>query len=101
MATAKDFLQNDDGDIAYLLGDLVIGESDDDHVVDLIASAPPAWKEYPLCGVGVDNYLNSSGMQQFLRRAIIQQLTTDGFGDISVNFNSINTTDFTVYAVRD
>ena len=96
MAASQDFLQTTDGDIAYKLGDLSIGLSDDDHVTDIIASAQGAWKEYPLCGVGIDNYLNSSGMQQILRRSIIGQLTTDGYGDISVSFNAVNTTDFTV-----
>jgi hypothetical protein len=55
MATAKDFLQNDDNDLLIENNDFVIGNSDEDHIVDIINSAQGDWKEYVLCGVNIDN----------------------------------------------
>ncbi len=54
MATAKDFLQDSDGDALIENNDFVIGASDEDHIVDIINSTQGDWKEYILCGVGID-----------------------------------------------
>lgn len=100
MATAKDFLQDTDNDILIENNDFVIGNSDDDHIVDIINSNQGDWKEYVLCGVGIDNYLNSSGLQLKLKQVILQQLAADGYSSISVVFNDGNTTNFEVDAIR-
>lgn len=64
-----DFI-NANNDIEYY-------ESDADHIQDTIESNQGAYKENPLDGVGVDNYLNSSGQEQILSREIIVQLKSD------------------------
>ena len=68
MATAKDFKTDTDGDLFISGGDLAIFESDSQHIVDLITSNNGDWKEYPLCGVGIDNYINSNTSQLFLNK---------------------------------
>jgi hypothetical protein len=100
MATAKDFLQDDSGDALITSGDFVIGFSDEDHIVDIINSNPGDWKEYILCGVGIDSYLNSAGLQLQLKKQILLQLAQDGYSSITVNFNDNNSTNFEVDAIR-
>jgi|688.fasta_scaffold1805114_2 hypothetical protein len=100
MATAKDFLQNNDNDLLIENNDFVIGNSDEDHIVDIINSAQGDWKEYVLCGVNVDNYLNSSGAQLQLKKQILSQLAQDGYSSITVNFSDNNSTNFEVDAIR-
>ena len=96
----KDFLQDSDGDILITDGDFVIGDSDNDHIVDIINSNQGDWKEFILCGVGIDNYLNSSGMQLQLKKNIITQLGIDGYGSITVVFTGNDTSQFQVAAIR-
>ena len=79
MAIYKDFLLDDDGDLAIANGDFKVGKSDQQHVEDIIESYSGWWKEFPLLGVGVQNYLNSTGNNQQLARNIIVQLVSDGF----------------------
>lgn len=100
MATAKDFLQDSDGDALITNNDFVIGASDEDHIVDIINSNPGDWKEYIFCGVGIDNYLNSSGAQLQLKKQILLQLAQDGFSSITVNFADNNSSNFDVDAIR-
>lgn len=59
-------------------GDFKIGESDQQSIELIIDSYLGHWKESPLCGVGVDLFLNSSGQQLALKRAISIQLEADG-----------------------
>ena len=100
MATAKDFLQDSDGDALIMNNDFIIGSSDEDHIVDIINSTQGDWKEYIFCGVGIDNYLNSSGAQLQLKKQILLQLAQDGFSSITVNFSDTNSSNFDVDAIR-
>lgn len=96
----KDFLQDNDGDILISDGDFVIGDSDNDHIVDIINSNQGDWKEFILCGVGIDAFLNSSGMQLSLKKKITNQLIQDGYGSITVDFSGNDTSYFQVDAIR-
>jgi hypothetical protein len=100
MATAKDFATDENNNFILSGGDFTIIESDEQHIVDIINSAQGSWKEYPLCGVGIDNYLNSVVSQQSLTNEIKVQLTRDGFGSIKIDFNDNNSLNFIVDAVR-
>ena len=97
---AKDFLQNSEFDLLIVDGDLSIGLSDEDHINDIINSNQGDWKEYILCGVGIDNYLNSSGLDIFLEKEIVVQLERDGFSQINIDFKDNNSFNFSVDAVR-
>ena len=60
-------------------GDFEVGYSDDNHVSDIINSAPGYWKQFPLLGANLFYYLNSSGKQQELKNKISTQLIADGY----------------------
>ena len=98
MAAAVDFIQDTDNDILIKNGDLAIGESDGEHIVDIVSAYPAEWKEFPLCGVGIQSYLNSAGQQLTIKNSITKQLTADKFSAISVVFTDDG--NFTVDAVR-
>lgn len=100
MAMVKDFKTDTDGDLFISSGDLAIFESDSQSIVDIITSNNGDWKEYPLCGVGIDNYINSNSSQQFLTNSIKTQLINDGFANIDVIYDDNNLLNFTIDAVR-
>ncbi|GAB3194730.1 hypothetical protein ABID22_000126 [Pontibacter aydingkolensis] len=76
---AQDFLLNEDGDLAIVNGDLVAGDSDNQHVWDILISHKGWYKEFPFVGVGLQSYLKSAGMQQELKSEIQIQLQSDGY----------------------
>lgn len=100
MATAKDILL-DSNDLLFKDGDFAIGESDAQHIEDLIFENVGAYKQFPLVGVGIINYLNSSGSQLILKRNIKTQLETDGYRVDTIKFNGNDTSNFTVDAIRN
>lgn len=89
-------------DLFIANGDLVIAESDTQHVADTINAFPGWWKEHPAEGVGVFQYLNAAGQEQALRRSIIINLQSDGYtvnnpevsisanGQLNINPNATN-----------
>lgn len=76
---AQDFLFDDDGDLRIENGDFVIGDSDVQHIQDIIFSGPGWYKEFPEIGVNALSYLGSKGKQQEFQRAIKLQLQSDGY----------------------
>ena len=100
---AKDILEDTETqDLKWTTGgDFTIGLSDSQHIKDIVFSSPNAWKQYPFCGVNITAYLNSSGTQNLLRKTIFDQLTTDGFGQVSVTFENNDVSEFNVNAVRN
>lgn len=60
-------------------GDFVIAPSDQQHIIDTIASFPGWWKQFPADGVGLFAYENSSGQEQVLLRSVKMQLQSDGY----------------------
>lgn len=68
-----------DNDLVILNDDLVLVESDDQHIADTINAAPGWWKETPTEGVGIMKYLKGRSNQQELSRAIQINLKADGY----------------------
>ncbi len=95
----KDILL-EDNDLIIENGDFKIGESDQQSIELIIDSYLGHWKESPLCGVGVDLFLNSSGQQLALKRAISVQLEADGMINVNVTSNSSELLDLTISADR-
>jgi hypothetical protein len=60
-------------------GDFVIGQSDEQHIVDTINAFPGWWKQNPADGVGLLQYVRSSGKQQEIARIVKIQLQSDGY----------------------
>mgnify|MGYP001583607179 CR=1 FL=1 len=79
MAKAFDILLDDNGDLIIDNDDFKLGESDAQHIEDTIRAHPGWWKENFTDGVGISDYLNSSGNQQQLARNIKIQLQSDGY----------------------
>ncbi len=100
MATAKDILFSDN-DYLFENGDFVIGDSDTQHIQDIVFENAGAYKQFPLVGVGIYNFLNSSGAELILSREINLQLVTDGYKVNEINFNGTDVSDFTIDAIRN
>lgn len=79
MAAAFDYILDKSGDLVIQRDDFVYGQSDAQHIQDTINAFPGWWKENFTDGVGVADYLNSSGREQQLSRNIKIQLQSDGY----------------------
>lgn len=84
---AKDISINIEGDADLLFanGDFKISESDQQDVVLIINTHVGHWKGSPTIGVGIKQYLASSGKGAELKRSIAVQLAADNFKVNSVN----------------
>ncbi len=67
-----DYLLDDDNDLLFKDGDLVIGESTLQHQRNLLLSNYGDNREYPLMAVGVTNFIND-----------------DNFGDIAAEIQDV------------
>jgi hypothetical protein len=72
-------IQLNDNDIVISNSDLILVESDDQHIVDTINAAPGWWKENPSDGVSIMSYLKGRDIQQELERSMKIQLQSDGY----------------------
>ena len=72
-------LENNDLFIDANFGDFSIGESDAQHVQDILNSYAGWWKESPTLGVGLKKYLGKSGGIQDIKRLINIHLKSDGY----------------------
>ncbi len=84
---AKDLLLDQTGDLLFKNGDLVIGESDQQHVQDMLITNVGSNKAAPLFGIGLINYLNApftSSTRQKLKKEITLQLKADGARNVDV-----------------
>lgn len=82
MSEAIDFIDDDDNDLLFKDGDLAIGPSSEQHIEDLLLSAPGDFKADPLIGIGLFNYLlapETAATRRELSKAIRKQLELDGF----------------------
>lgn len=77
-------------DIYFKDGDFAIAFSDEQHVSDTISAFPGWWKQNPSDGVGLLQYLNSSGQEQALSRSMKIQLTSDGYSVGNTGISNIN-----------
>lgn len=75
----KDIILDDLGDLEIKNGDFYVADSDQQHVILIINTQVGDWKQYPTLGVGIINYLASSGKTAELKRSISLQLTADGY----------------------
>jgi len=73
---AKDLLW--DGDLVIVNGDFATGESDLQHIQDIVESSLGHWKEFPGVGVGAIRYLNGRDFGG-LQSEALNQLAADGY----------------------
>lgn len=70
-------LQYNDTGLIVTNNDVVWDKSDTQHVQDTINAAPGWWKENFADGVNIRAYVNSSGQEQVLTRALKLGLESD------------------------
>jgi len=78
MAQFADFIVDSNGDLEIQNGDFVVGLSDFQHIQDIIYSFAGEWKQFPLVGVGIQQYLKSQNASDAVN-SIKQQLQSDGY----------------------
>jgi hypothetical protein len=88
-----------DVNLIELNGDFSPGDPQNDYINYILVSFPGHWKEFPLIGVGIINYLQGTQSAQVLQRAIRLQLTSDVFPKPYINVSkfpivSINSVTF-------
>lgn len=85
----NDFKLNNDTDLEIRNGDFVIGDTDQQNIELILLSHKGAFKEHPILGVGITDYLKSPEIISRLRleNEINNQLEFDNFNirDIDVN----------------
>ncbi len=84
-------------------GDFLLGESDQQHIQDIVESFPGWWKEYILLGVGIRSYNGSSGREQEIQTNIALQLRSDGYqvNDVAPSYTPEGTLNLYVDAIRN
>jgi hypothetical protein len=80
----KDILLDETGDLAVKDGDFVIGDSTIQHQQLLLMSQKGEWKEKPMVGVGIENYLNDDTTNDMMNE-ISDQFEKDGMKIKSIN----------------
>ena len=78
MANARD-IKLVDNDLEFQAGDFVITDSDQQHIEDIVEAFQGSYKEFPLLGVGIRQYIGSAGAQDELQSLIQLQLESDGY----------------------
>jgi len=86
----KDIIIDDDGDLIFADGDFTIKNSEEQHAVLVINLSAGSLKQFPTCGVGIAQYLGSSGKSLELKRNMSVQLLNDGFTNVEVTITSIS-----------
>lgn len=87
---AKDIL-TENGTMRILNGDLDFGYSDEQHIDHILMTQKGAYKQHPIVGVGLFNYINSpmtAVTRTKLKKEIQLQLDRDEANEIKVAFNA-------------
>lgn len=94
MATATDLLLDDSGDLAIsAAGDLLAGESDQQHVELLLRTSQGEWRQSPLVGIGLVRYLLApygSLQAAALSREVAVQLEQDGYQVLQLDLQDLS-----------
>ena len=75
-----DILTDENDDLLIIDGQLVIGESDEQHVRHIVLSTQGDFKEHPLMGFGLSRYLKTPVLEtEKFKRELAVQLKADGY----------------------
>ena len=90
----KDFLLDENDDIAIVNGDFVVGDSLDQEVAMLIKTNPGEWKEDPIAGAGLIRKMKANASDLVIEHIIRIQLqrVSKNYDDIKKGIN-INTSE--------
>lgn len=94
----NDLLTDDNGEMKIVNGDFVVDDANHQHIRSIIAAKKGDWKQHPLIGVGIMEYINAPltrAVKTKFEKEVRLQLNMDGFEDIIIeveNWESINIT---------
>jgi hypothetical protein len=74
----SDVLLDEDFDLLMENGDFVVGESTLQHQALLLLSNKGEWRQSPVVGVGLNNFLLQDGGEDELRQLVRKELERDG-----------------------
>lgn len=66
------------GDLLIRDGDLVLDAADEQHLEHVLLAQPGHWRQSPLTGVGIGDFLDEDSGAGSLRAVIEQQVVQDG-----------------------
>lgn len=82
-----DYAQTDDGDLLFQDGGLVVVESSQQHIEDIISAHKGDFREVPELGVDPNKFINSPlGKSNAILLSIRKELERDGFSVSQVSF---------------
>lgn len=87
---AKDILLDENGDLKIENGDLVIGDSSQQEIEQLVTGFKGEFKEFPIMGVGISKFLKTRGALTAAVKEIKIQLKSDGFNVNTVKIQDQN-----------
>lgn len=70
-------LEESTNDLKILNGDFVVDKSDQQHVEDILRAKPGQFYQWPLLGVGIENFRNASLSGQRLKQDVKLNLRSD------------------------
>lgn len=84
----KDILLDETGDLKCHNGDFDIGQSDQQHIEHILEAQKGEYKEFPLVGFGIINYLKKSErIQSDFKRDLKIQLEHDGYQNPNIDLS--------------
>ncbi len=81
-----DILFDETDDLAVIGGDMAIGEATLQHQADLLSAQEGEYKQSPVTGVGLSNFLNDEDPREMIRK-IRLQFAQDGIQIDSLSFS--------------
>ena len=83
-----DIMLDNNVDLDLSTGDFRVDNNDKGHIESIILAQKGEWKQFPMIGVGIANFLNapmSTSTRVALEKEIKLQLESDSFTNIFVN----------------
>ncbi|HEX8576686.1 MAG TPA: oxidase [Flavobacterium sp.] len=77
----QDILRDENGGLTFANGDFATGQSDQQHVEDIIDLQPGEIKEFPQIGLGAINYIKRTITADEFKRDLKIQLNMDGYAN--------------------
>ena len=85
----KDILRDENGALAFVTtasgSDFATGQSDQQHVMDILDLQPGELKEFPLAGFGAINYIKKTITADEFKRDLKLQLNYDGYNNATID----------------
>jgi hypothetical protein len=81
----QDILRHENGGLAFANGDFATGQSDQQHVEDILDLQPGELKEFPLAGFGAINYIKKTITADEFKRDLKIQLNYDGYDNATID----------------